>query len=47
MAYWTGPDRARVRDGCRRAVVEHRATGEVDVIPPVEQHRHRAGWSYW
>lgn len=42
-----GPTRRRVRDDCRRARAEHRATGEVDVIPPTTQHRHQAHWDWW
>lgn len=41
------PTRARVRDDCRRAIAEYRATGQVDVIPPIDQHRHCAAWLYW
>ena len=44
---WTSRTRARVRDDCRRAVKEYRATGEVDVVPPVDQHRHGAAWLWW
>lgn len=43
----TAPTRRRVRDDCRRAVQEYRATGEVDVIPPTDQHRHCATWLWW
>lgn len=44
---WTNPDRVRVRDEGRRAVAEHRATGEVDIIHTVRQHRHGAAWDYY
>lgn len=44
---WTNPDRVRVRDESRRAVAEHRATGEVDIIHTVRQHRHGAAWDYY
>ena len=38
------PTRRRVRDDCRRAIQEYRATGDVDIIPPIDQHRHCATW---
>lgn len=41
------PTQARVRDDCRRAVTEYRATRDVDVIPPTTQHRHAARWNWW
>ncbi len=41
---WNGPQRRTVRDTGRRAVAEFRATGAVDVEPPVGQHRHGARW---
>ncbi len=41
---WTGVERVSVRDDCRRAAAEYRATGEVDTEPSVRQHRHGAGW---
>jgi hypothetical protein len=41
---WTGAERASVRDDCRRAATEYRATGEVDTVPSVRQHRHNAVW---
>jgi hypothetical protein len=44
---WNNPTRVRVRDDCRQAVKEYRANGEVDVIPPVDQHRQCAGWLWW
>lgn len=44
---YIGPTRCRVRDDCRKARAEHRATGEVDVIPPTTQHRHQAYWDWW
>lgn len=44
---FTGPERRRVRDECRAAMQEYRATGEVDTIPSITQHRHMARWDYW
>lgn len=44
---WLQPERALVRVQLRRAVTEHRATGEVDVVPSVRQHRHNAPRLYW
>lgn len=41
---WTGVERVSVRDDCRRAITEHRATGEVETEPSTRQHRHCAGW---
>jgi hypothetical protein len=41
---WTGVERVSVRDDCRRAIAEYRATGEVDTEPSVRQHHHGAGW---
>lgn len=41
---WEGVERVSVRDDCRRAIAEYRATGEVDTMPSVRQHRHGAGW---
>jgi hypothetical protein len=41
---WNNRARARVRDQLRRARAEYRAAGEVDVVPDVDQHRHRAVW---
>lgn len=41
---WNGIERVSVRDACLRAIGEYRATGEVDVMPSVRQHRHGAGW---
>lgn len=43
-AAWSGPDRMTVRDAGRRAVSEHRATGQVDIELPTRQHRHGALW---
>lgn len=43
---WNNMVRRWVRDSCRQAAKEYRATGEVDVIPPIDQHRHCAGWSW-
>lgn len=43
---WTGPQRAAVRDQCRRALVEHRATGTVDTLLTTDAHRHDALW-HW
>lgn len=40
-------ERRRSRDECIQARKEHRATGEVDVVPTVLQHRHQAIWLYW
>lgn len=40
------PQRTKVRDTCRRAIAEYRGTGEVDVMPPVDQGRNAAGM-YW
>lgn len=37
---WTGPQRVAVRDLGRRAVAEYRATGDVDVVMPTDQHHH-------
>ncbi len=41
---WNGVERVSVRDDCRRAAAEYRATGDVDTEPSVRQHRHGAGW---
>ncbi len=41
---WTGVERVSVRDDCRRAAAEYRATGDVATMPSVRQHRHGAGW---
>jgi hypothetical protein len=41
------PTRRRVRDDCGQAEKEHRASGEVDIIPPADQHRQCAGWLWW
>ena len=41
------PSRVRLRDDCRQAAKEYRATGEVDIIPPTYQHRHCAMWLWW
>lgn len=41
---WAGVERVSVRDDCRRSIAEYRATGEVDTMPSVRQHRHGAGW---
>lgn len=38
------PTRSKVRDDCRKAVKEYNGSGEVDVIPPINQHRHCATW---
>lgn len=40
-------ERRRARDECLAARKEYRATGEVDVCPTVEKHRHRAQWLFW
>jgi hypothetical protein len=42
--YYTGPARRRARDELTLARAQHRATGEVDVIANVDQHRHAALW---
>lgn len=44
---YTGPERRRVRDQCRKAMQEYRGSGEVDIIPSTTQHRHVAAWDYW
>lgn len=46
-AYFTRPDRRRVRDECDSARQEYNATGEVDTIPSVNQHRHQARRDWW
>jgi hypothetical protein len=43
---WTNPIRVKVRDGCRQAIKEYRASGDVDVDLPVDQHHHGAMY-YW
>ena len=43
---WNNRVRVAVRDRGRRAVAEHRATGDVAVELPVEQHRHGATWDW-
>lgn len=40
-------ERRRKRDECIQARKEHRATGDVDVVPTTLQHRHQASWLYW
>lgn len=40
------PNRRRERDYGRRAIAEHRATGEVDADLPGFQHHHSGAW-YW
>lgn len=45
--YFTRPERAKVRDTLKKAKAEYKATGEVDVEPPTEQHRHSARWLWW
>jgi hypothetical protein len=40
-------ERRRSRDECIQAQKEHRATGDVDVVPTTLQHRHQASWLYW
>lgn len=44
---FTGPERSRVRDECRKALKEYNSTGEVDAVPSVTQHRHMARWDWW
>lgn len=44
---FTGPQRRQVRDELTRARQEHRATGEVDIVPCAAQHRHSARWDWW
>lgn len=46
-AYCLDPERRQVRDDCRAALKEYNANGEVDTIPSITQHRHRARWLYW
>lgn len=41
---WNNMTRVRVRDTCIEAGKQYRATGEVDIIPPIDQHRHCARW---
>lgn len=41
---WTSVERVSVRDDCRRAAAEYRATGTVGVDPSVRQGRHGARW---
>jgi hypothetical protein len=41
---WASKSRWTARDECTRARQEYRASGEVDVIPTVAQHRHGARW---
>lgn len=40
------PTRVKVRDDCILARKQYQATGDVDVIPPINQHRHCAAWLY-
>lgn len=40
-------ERRRSRDECIEARKEHRATGEVDTTPTVNQARHQAQWLFW
>lgn len=44
---WNNPSRVRARDECRQAAKEYRASGEVDVVPTTDQHRHCAGWAWY
>ncbi|WP_327001491.1 hypothetical protein OHA72_41130 [Dactylosporangium sp. NBC_01737] len=46
LATWTRPQRARVRDECRRALQHHRATGTVDIHPTTTDHHHTARWDW-
>lgn len=41
---WASKSRREARDGCLRAVAEHRGSGEVEVEVPTFQHRHGATW---
>jgi hypothetical protein len=45
---WTGPERARERDGLRALAKEFNATGGIeDDDFPNNQHRHGAAWMWW
>lgn len=44
---WNGPQRREARDDALLATKQYRATGDVDVVIPTEQHRHGAVWLYW
>ncbi len=43
---WNAPDRLRSRTECQDAIKEYRATGEVDLVPATDQHRHNATWGW-
>jgi hypothetical protein len=45
--YWWGPDRARVRDACRKAAQEYNGSGETEIEVPQWNHHHTpisGGW---
>lgn len=45
--YWWGPDRARVRDACHKAMQEYNGSGESEAEVPQWNHRHNplhGGW---
>lgn len=44
---WYDTERRRSRDECIQARKESRATGDVEIVPTILQHRHQATWLYW
>lgn len=44
---WWGPDRAKVRDDCRKAQKEYHGSKEVHVVPRTVNHRHGPDKGWW
>ena len=44
---WWGPDRARVRDECRQARKEYRASGDVEIDVTSRHHAHAPDKGWW
>ena len=44
---WSGAQRTLVRDQLTRARQEYTGSGDTDVVPSTDQHRHSAAWLYW
>lgn len=46
-ATWYDPQRNAARMDCIKAAKEFNGTGDTDVMPSIEQHRHSASWMWF
>lgn len=43
---WYDPEHNDVRMDCVKAIKEYRGSGDTDVMPSIQQHRHGASWDW-